>query len=64
MIAGKAANKRFAALFCVEKSTSGSKLPKNEQPVRITSIGWTSLGISFNTAFKASGKSRNDLSSS
>ena len=58
MIAGNAANKRFAALFCSEKSTSGSTLPKKEQPVRITSIGCASLGISFNTSFNACGISR------
>ena len=43
-------------------ATSGSKVPSMAQPVRITSIGWVSLGICSSTVLSAAGNSRNFFS--
>ena len=45
-----------------EKSPSGSILPRNETPVRCTSIGCAFAGIISSTDFNSSGRPRSVLS--
>ncbi len=62
MMPGSVDSNLSATSCCWLKSASGSTLPRNEQPVRMTSIGCAVFGILSSTSFTDFGSTRSFFS--